>query len=375
MKNLVFVPTYWTFEKDKRDNVFDHPALISKKGWLGRMLRSFQEHKLKYRIFILPVPVHRNVEITVRHITKKFPGLDIDVLDAKGFNRIMRKVGRTGCTKEFRREINLQDYPGIRNLGLIYAATNGYDNIIMLDDDEVIEDRHFFKKAVEGIGSKIRGRPLLGKTGYYIQKSGTYKLKQANPWLRPLWLKETYINQAVESSISKKSRFTRTSIALGGNMVINRGLFMKVPFDPFNTRGEDIDYLMNAKHFNNLFLMDRELTVRHLPPRVSTHYWRKLRRDIYRFVYTREKLKHMRLRARDMEPYPGIFLKKDLVYRIMKTNISYVSYCINKGWISDAREYLRNTNDVLSDAQKYAKKNSQRYFGFQKEWPGFAKEL
>ena len=375
MKNIVFIPTYWVNKEEKYKTVFDHDSLLSSDGTIGRTLQSFVKKKLSYDVLILTVPKTKEVDDKIDRIVKKFPKLDITVLNKKKYERIIRKVKRTKVSREFKSKINLDDYPGVRNIGLIYAITNNYDNIIMIDDDEVVTDDDYFNKAVYGIGDKIHGKRLLGKTGYYINKSGVYEKKQKDPILRKLWLKGTLITKAINKAINRKQRLNNTSMALGGNMVLNKKLFYQVPFDPYLTRGEDVDYLMNAKHFGYLFLMDKELKILHLPPKNLTHAWKKIRRDIYRFTYLKEKLKFLKISIRDTQPYPGFFLSKNLNYKIKKLNKNYAEDCIEKNRLDEAKEYQKNSTEILDAAIEYAEENAKKYFSFQKEWVKFTKEI
>ncbi|MBR9690232.1 hypothetical protein GOV08_00960 [Candidatus Woesearchaeota archaeon] len=375
MKNLVFIPTYWTFEGQKEQSVFDHPTITTKQDTLGRTLRSFQEKKIGYDVLIIPSQTHKNVTAKVKRIAAKYPRVESHVFDEEDYQKIMRKLRNLNASKEFILQTNLTDYPGIRNMALLYALINNYENILMIDDDEIVEDDNYFLKATEGIGKMIRGEKLLGKTGYYIQPTGTYKMEQKNPEIRKFWLKETYLNEAVKKAIYHKSRYNKTTIALGGNMILNKELFSNVPFDPYITRGEDIDYLMNAKHFGYQFLMDNQLKITHKPPKRITPYWTKLRRDIYRFIYLREKLNVLNLNIEHTAPYPGHFLGKNLKYKIIKTNERYAEYCINKKDIRNCKEYLTNNTKIITDAQKHATKNTKKYFTFQKEWVKIAKKL
>ncbi|MBW2991402.1 hypothetical protein KY348_06910 [Candidatus Woesearchaeota archaeon] len=374
MKNLVFIPTYWTFEKEKESSVFDHPMLYSKRGTLGRTLRSFISKKMKHDVLILPVPLHKSIEDKVKHITEKFPKLNIHVFNREDYKKIINELRRLNLTPEFRRHVNVKDYGNVRNMGLIYGLKQGYDNILMIDDDEVVEDDNYFKKAFEGIGLKIKGKPLLGKTGYYIHKNGSYKLTQLNPEIRKFWLKETYINKAIIKAIKHKQRFNHTTIALGGNMVINSELFRKVPFDPYNTRGEDTDYMINAIHSGYLFLMDKLFTIKHLPPKKMKPYWSKLRQDMYRFIYLREKMQYLNVSIRDISPYPAYFLRKNLVRKIIKTNVNYAKANLRIGRYRDCQKYLKNASEILDDAREYAKKSARKYFKFQKEWERYTKK-
>lgn len=101
-------------------------------------------------------------------------------------------------------------------------------------------------------------------------------------------------------------------------MIIHRNLFKTVPFDPNVTRGEDIDYLINAKMFGFHFFLDRELSIKHLPPKKTHPVWKRFREDIYRFLYEKAKIDSQRdlpnmnkVTSHDFDPYPGNFLTNE----------------------------------------------------------------
>ena len=107
-------------------------------------------------------------------------------------------------------------------------------------------------------------------------------------------------------------------------MVLHSKLYKKIPFDPHIIRGEDTDYLMNARQFGFNFVLDNEFKIRHCPTKKPIHYWEKLRQDIDRFIYVKEKLKYFnKIELKSLEPYPGVFLKNDLEYRAVVTSINY----------------------------------------------------
>lgn len=104
-----------------------------------------------------------------------------------------------------------------------------------------------------------------------------------------------------------------TPVALGGNMVFHRDLFIRVGFDPGITRGEDIDYLINARLAGHRFWLDKELLITHLPPEAyGALPYAKLVQDVYRFVYKREKLRLAGTDPAQFDPYPGRFLRDDV---------------------------------------------------------------
>ena len=76
----------------------------------------------------------------------------------------------------------------IRNLGLVLANVMGFDSIVFLDDDEVIDDADFLQKGVYGLGKLTRkGVPILAKTGFYLNSEGSYLSKSQDKWYNRFW--------------------------------------------------------------------------------------------------------------------------------------------------------------------------------------------
>jgi hypothetical protein len=137
------------------------------------------------------------------------------------------------------------------------------------------------------------------------------------------WDQNDRMNEAFGKIIGSDPRLKETPFVFGGNMVIHRDLFTVVPFDPKVTRGEDIDFLINAKMFGFHFFLDNQLSIKHLPPSKAYPTWTQLREDIHRFIYERAKIEHQtaiagmtRVYPEDFDPYPGCFLKPDLETKI-----------------------------------------------------------
>ena len=157
-------------------------------------------------------------------------------------------------------------------------------------------------------------------------------------------------------------------MALGGNMVVNKELYMNAPFDPFIARGEDMDLLLNAKHFGYKFIFDNKMVIRHLPPKRYVPYWLKLRRDASRFIYEREKMKFFNFELKNLDSYPKFFLMNNLEYKASVTSINYAKECLKKGLNKEFNESLKNVPFFLKDAKLFAQKNAPLYFKFQKGW-------
>ena len=93
-------------------------------------------------------------------------------------------------------------------------------------------------------------------------------------------------------------------------MALHARAFTRVAFDPFITRGEDLDYLFNMRMFGYDVWFDNEWTVRHLPPESEKRSPRFMQ-DVYRWYYERAKLTfaaHQKelipVTAASLMPYP-----------------------------------------------------------------------
>ena len=140
------------------------------------------------------------------------------------------------------------------------------------------------------------------------------------------------------------TRISRSNYVCGGLMALHARAFTRVAFDPFITRGEDLDYLFNMRMFGYDVWFDNEWTVRHLPPESEKRSPRFMQ-DVYRWYYERAKLTfaaHQKelipVTAASLMPYPG-------------------------PWIS------RIWRHGIGEAKAYARQNAASYLRFQSFWP------
>ncbi|MCK4713944.1 MAG: hypothetical protein KAT35_00085, partial [Candidatus Aenigmarchaeota archaeon] len=311
----------------------------------------------------------------VERIASGFSDLDISVFSQEDMKVIRSLLKGRGFPRGFTRHFSMDSYSNIRNMCFAAAMLKKADIVVQIDDDEVIEDPGFMKNAAHSIGKAVSGNRLLAKTGIYINSEGSWRIKQENPVIREMWLKETAINQALESSVLSGKKLAEITVAFGGNMVIHRDLFASIPYDPYNTRGEDTDYLVNCMHFGYRFLLDTELRVKHIPPRRAAPYWAKMRQDIFRFMYLREKIRAFGMDPSGLDPYPGAFLREDLEERVRCTCNNYAMMCREERHIAEAREWEKNCTSILESARRKASRYSRAYPKFQKDWERFMKIL
>ncbi|MFQ5722366.1 MAG: glycosyltransferase family 2 protein, partial [Candidatus Aminicenantales bacterium] len=172
--------------------------------------------------------------------------------------------------------------------------------------------------------------------------------KETPPWMA-YWNTIETMNRAFKKTIVKGPRLKVTPFAFGGNMVIHRHLFSLIPFDPLITRGEDIDFLLNARLFGYKVYLDNQLAIKHAAPPKSHPLWRQLREDIFRFIYEKSKLEasksepgFKKLKAEDLDPYPGEFLKEDLKEKIYRCQMMLAVNYLSHGEKESALECMKN---------------------------------
>ena len=337
MKVTMVIPSYWGRKKSEgwkeTDAVYDHPTPIDEKGTLGRVLKSLSILENKdFNFVVLGIStaqdIQGDVESKISSVVKDAaPELKTTFFSYSHLAKIHRYLINHSLEK-FIPLLQLNGYSNIRNLCLFSAHLLGSEIAVLIDDDEIFEDPRFMEKALDFIGKKIQGDKLLAVAGYYINPDNDFLLnKEIVPWMT-YWNKIDCMNRAFKEIIGKSPRLKETPFVFGGNMVVHRDLFTFVPFDPSVPRGEDIDFLINARMFGFKFYLDNQLSVKHVPPPKSHPLWRTVREDIFRFMFEKSKLEAQVpspgmkiIKAEDLDPYPGEFLKEDLEDRIFRSNL------------------------------------------------------
>jgi CRP-like cAMP-binding protein len=180
--------------------------------------------------------------------------------------------------------------------------------------------------------------------------------------------------EAFDKVIPGEPRLKVTPFAFGGCMVLHRSLFRTVPFDPRITRGEDTDYVLDARMFGFQFFLDNQLYVQHRPPSEYHPTWQRFREDIFRLLYSRAKIQGQSrevnmtvVQAEDLDPYPGEFLKDTLDDKILKTNLILALDYLADDRVEDAKETIRNI--WLANTKAIPDDNPfETYLDFQGRW-------
>lgn len=359
MKTVMVIPTYWSREKavgwQPGDIVYDHPTPIDQEGTLKVALESIKV--LEDRDFSLVVlacataaDIEKEVEQRVLDLVEEVdPPVETFVISYSHL-REMHEVLRKAERDDLLDILSLRGYSNIRNMCLFMPYVLGAEVAVLIDDDEFIDDPKFIYKAREFIGSRFMGQTIDGVAGYYLNAKGSYydDVPEEIHWMT-YWDRFGSKREAFDKIIPGEPRLKLTPFAFGGCMVVHRSLFRTVPFDPRITRGEDTDYVLNARMFGFNFFLDNKLNIQHRPPPKTSPTWQRFREDIFRLLYSKAKIDgqteqvNMTLvEAEDFDPYPGEFLRDTLDDKILKSNLILALDYLSDDRVADAKETIRN---------------------------------
>ena len=98
----------------------------------------------------------------------------------------------------------------------------GFDSVVFLDDDEIVEDRDFMRKAMYGLGKLTKkGIPILVKTGYYFNSEGSPLSKSRNKWYNRFWQQGSAFNEWILKAL-KGPRLSRSNHVCGGCLALHK---------------------------------------------------------------------------------------------------------------------------------------------------------
>lgn len=383
MKKVMVVPTYWGRDSSTGwqlgDDIYDHPTPIDQKGTLGCLIDSM--HMLNNKDFelviLIAVTTPEIIEDAYKRVKEVLREHRPPVKTYLIGNKELEKI-RSLYTKKNKESLNelllLRGYSNIRNMCLYMAFLLEAEVVILIDDDEVFKDPDFIDKATEFIGRRMYGQTVDGVAGYYLnRKNEYYDDVEIEPWMT-FWNRFSSKSKAFDKIIGSEPRLKQTPFAFGGLMVIHRHLYRVVPFDPKLTRGEDIDYVINARMFGFSFYLDNQLSILHLPPKKEHPVWQRFRQDIYRFFYERAKINTQyeihnmnMVTAEDFDPYPGEFLKDDLEDKVFKTNIILALDYLSNQEIENCKATIKNIYLSKYDAEPRGNV-FEEYLNFQRKW-------
>ncbi len=377
MNTVIIIPTYVSNSITSRGagviDTYDHMNPISRDGELVRCLSSLRDIKIELPIAILVVAekgAEQAAEDKIRDQAAHYPELNISVIaqtEEQGLHDRMKNLG----LGEFSSGIALSGYGASKNFGLAYAASMGYTEVIFIDDDEVVEDSDFVENACYGLGMLTqRGVPILIKSGFYIDKNGSYKSKARSNWYDRFWQQHRGFDQWIEHAMHGP-RLSSSNTACGGLLAIHREAYRRVSFDPWIARGEDLDFLFNVRMYGSEIWFDNMWKIRHLPPAISKVEAKRFAQDIYRWFYEKRKLEFsstqidlLQIQYQNLSPYPGPFMESSIKFNTFMTAILR-----SIGKAGQRKGYLNAAMSARRGAKTYAKDNCSNYFTFQHSWP------
>lgn len=382
------IPTYWTYpgSQGPEEVIFDHPTPLNSPGTLRRTLESLaplvsQGVQVGVVAAATASSLEAQVESRVREIISSpalpYPVVFFSASHLKALQDFFKKQGQ----EEFVSFLSWSGYAQIRNLTLILANIWEAEVLVSLDDDEVINDPDFFSKIEEDFAALGGDHPVVGLAGIYRDAQGGVLLPEPSaPWSY-VWPKFRWLNAALTELALTGPRLKLTPLGFGGNMALGAGLFRQLPFDPALTRGEDVDYVLNARMFKIPFFLDNTLSITHLPPDKPHPTWLRLRQDLVRFSYTRLKLSQQepqpgmaRVTTGELKPYPGNFLEDDLEARAYQSHTLLALEYLAAGDPEGARQTLKNLV-LMRQVTQTGDKVFQKYLHTVAKWRALQKWL
>jgi len=372
----VIIPTFWTRRRGRTpDNllaVYDHPTPVDEDGTLPACLQSLQNVEGLGRVVLIVAAtdpgIEHQAEDRVRDILADFPGIDALVFGPAEMGSLHRRIEQLEFA-DMLSGLSLVGYGAVRNVGLIAGAVLGCESVVFVDDDQIITDKGFLLRASDGLGMRLDdGRAVLAKTGYYTDESGAYQRHASPHWSDMYWRQNDAFNQAL-AAVDAPPRIKPSPLAFGGCFALHKDMYLNVSFDPWVMRGEDIDYVINARMHGGDVFLDGDWSVIHNPPKLSSEAL-QFRQDVYRFIYEHRKLEFAKSQVdlrqvspESMAPYPGPFLGSGVAWRAMVT-------AVLRGLSRrEGGRYLRIARLAMNEAADYARENCQNYFDFQRRWP------
>ena len=374
MNPVIVIPTYW--EQNQAGMLvpgqYDHATNISDQNPdLDRCLQSLEQVHGIIRIAVLvvcPLAQTEAVRLRVNQIVGKHPTLPVTIITNKEVSAIVDKI-ETIAPDLTGEVVSLRGYGAIRNVGLAIASIMGHDSVVFIDDDEIITTSDFLDRAMYGLGYETRSSlPILAKTGFFYDKDGsplanTEGSRTCDKW----WTKRLEFNEWMKRALTT-TRISRSNYVCGGCMVLHARAYMHIPFDPYITRGEDLDYLFNLR-INGLDMwFDNRWNVHHYPP-ASPDSAPRFMQDVYRWYYERAKIRetnnHIELHqvtAASLMPYPGPWFSDQLDERIAKTSLARMLTT------KEHLAYFKVWSRGRFDAKEYAQKYKRAYLRLQNFW-------
>lgn len=373
MNPAIIIPTFHTLAAEKRrvaSDLFDHPTPIDMPSDLARCLDSLERVKGIGQIIVMVAcegGVEKEAARKVQDIVAAHPSLHTLVIAEEEAQVVQHRLEQLGFGDQSC-SIGLGSVSAVRNLGLVVAEVLGFDAVVFIDDDEVVEDEAFLEKAMYGLGKLTKkGIPILAKSGFYFNSEGTYYSQSQNRWYNHWWQQGRAFNNWIAKAMAGP-RLSRSNHVCGGCLALHRETYRRLSFDPWILRGEDMDYLLSLRMYGSDIWFDNQWSLTHLPPR-DRHEGHRFYRDIFRWIYECHKIEFSRaqidllqIKPSSLMPYPGPFLEPGIEKRIKRTAF------LRSFARPDKKKYREGAKVATGQAIDYAQANCMKYFEFQYTW-------
>ena len=384
MNPIIIIPSYWA-EGDQpgalgERGVYDYTTPVDRPmPELETCLSSLEQVRGVIRVAVLVVAspsCEEAARARVSSICRAHALLNPLIIGAQEAAHIEKAVARL-AHHVAGETVSLRGYGAIKNMGLAVATIFGHDVAVFLDDDEVVLDADFLVNAVFGLGSLTRQNlKILAKSGFFIDELGSPYAEPSDDWTERYWSKAADFNKVMERAQTAANRITRSNHMCGGCCALHAEAFTRVPFDPYITRGEDLDYLLNLRAHAMDVWFDNAWFVRAQPPEEAAPAPSVFMQDVHRWLYEYRKLDAINAR-RDLRnitpaslmPYPAPWLSQGVRKRVFQTALRRFV----KG--PDRLSYLRILTRGRYEADRFAASASSRYLSFAMVWPTITQAL
>jgi len=380
MSSMIVIPSFWTkpagnrvrTTRTKTEAPYGNPtSLDDPNPPLVRMLESLRMARGLDRIVVVVRTTDPSLEVRaderVRELLRDFSDLDIFVMGPAERGSLTRRLEQLEMNFLIPAIVE-ESYGATRNLGLIVAAVAGAQTAIMLDDNEIIDRADFIETALYGLGQSFEsGEVCLAKTGYYVDEHGNWKREEISNFTDIFWRPAVAFNQTM-AGVFKTPRLKSARMAFGGAMAFHRDMYMSVAFDPWIGRGEDTDYIINARmHGHEVFSDDQWYVTKYAGS--GGDPVTRFKQDAFRFVYEHRKLEFAKSQVdlrqvspKSLSPYPGSFIDAGIGWRAFMTGVLKLISS------EDRMGYFVAGRSALTTAAQYARENCANYFAFQRAW-------
>jgi len=377
----IVIPTYWSKDADPGQlggrGTYDYSTPITKPlPELENCLSSLERVRGVLRVIVLVVAETScavSARARVDSICRSHPSLNLLVIgdeEAAFVSHALSRITR-GLSGE---TVSLRGYGAIKNMGLAVASIFGHDCVVFLDDDEVALDEDYLARAVYGLDSLTRQNlRILAKTGFYVNFADSPYADIPYRWSEKFWSKSSGFNEFMRQALFSKTRISRSTVLCGGCCAVHAAAFSKVPFDPYISRGEDLDYVLDLRAHGFDVWFDNEWSVRWQPPQEMAPVPTIFMQDVYRWLYEYRKLDVMNARQDlrtitpgSLAPYPSEWITPGVRGRVYRT-------ALRRALSSRSREERTAYVDILHhgwrDADREARVTSSSYLSLVSVWP------